>query len=641
MIIMIKKYGYLIFIFLVIVLRLIYINVIEKNKWLLLLDQKTNNYVYGESAPRGRILDRNNKVLVDNIGVKSVYYHKLNSIKRDDEIKIAYELAKIINVNLNENSYKKFWLILNNNGDDLITKDEYRLYKERKLTLKDIEDLKNKRITDDMLDKLSILDKKSASIYYLMNQGYSYANKLIKKNINDEEYKELINNNIQGITTEISWERVYNYGNSLKDIFGRIGSIPKENKEEYLNLGYNLDDIVGLSYLEKEYDSVLKGEKDLYKVTKDNKLELIKEGKRGSDLVLSIDIDAQQELERLLKENIIKAKKRSNTDYFQEMFSIVGNPQTGEIIALSGQRIKSNGTFENVNTSLINTSWTVGSIVKMATLSTGYKNNVIDIGTSVNDGCIKLYQVPIKCSYKRLGRVNDLTAISKSSNYYQFRIALGLTNERYKFNMHLNKTEDAFNKLRNMYKEYGLGDLTGIDLPDEKIGIIGSKKSGDLLLNLTIGQYDTYTPMELFQYVNTLANNGNKKRPQLMKSINGKGNEYKTIKKITLEDKYIERLKEAMHLATTKGTARTYIDKKYNPAGKTGTSETFVDTNNDGLMDTKTTSIGFVGFAPYDNPRFSIIILAPNIYKTQKYNYSKVYWTKYVSRGIMNFLFEK
>ena len=96
-----------------------------------------------------------------------------------------------------------------------------------------------------------------------------------------------------------------------------------------------------------------------------------------------------------------------------------------------------------------------------------------------------------------------------------------------------------------------------------------------------------------------------------------------------------------MHLATKSGTARNFMSSKYNPAGKTGTSETFIDTNNDGIMDTKTTSITFIGFAPYDNPLYSITILAPNIYSEKKGSGGKYYITRDISKDITNFLFEK
>ncbi len=642
-----KKYFFLFVIFMGLILRIFYLNQKEHTKYLELLNQKRINYVVGSSAPRGRILDRNGIVLVDNIGVKTIYYQKLKGITLKDEIDIANKLASIIDIEINNNSLKKYWLITHDNGNSLITEEENKLWEMRKLSNDDIKSLKNERITEEMLNELTELEKKSATIYDLMNKGYSYDKKMIKKGMSDTQYSKIIDENIKGITVELTWDRIYNYEGVLDDILGRVGSIPKEEKEEYLKKGYNLNDIVGLSFLEKEYEDYLKGEKTLYKIKEDNTLEVLKEGKKGHDITLSIDIRVQLKLEELLRENILKAKRYKNTDYFTESYSIVGNPLTGEIIALAGQKLTgtiNNPTFKNVNTNLFSSSYTVGSVVKMATISTGYKYGVIDIGTEMTDGCIKLYQVPIKCSYKSLGKVSDLTAISKSSNYYQFRIALGIAGASYYYNMKLNTEKEDFDKFRNTFKEYGLGNLTGIDLPNEKIGIIGSGTSSDLLLNLTIGQYDTYTPMELFQYVNTVASSGEKRKPQLMKYINNNdniiNNPYNVVGEVSLAPKYLARLKDAMHLATQSGTARNYILSKYNPAGKTGTSETFIDTNNDGVMDTKTTSMAFVGFAPYDNPLYSVIVLAPNIYVAKDYNYSKIYITRYISQGITNFLFE-
>ncbi len=639
-----KKFTiFMISFFLIVMGRIVYINYFNHDKYLSMMLKKEVNYVYSESAPRGRILDTNGVVLVDNVGIKTIYYKKLSGINQKDELEIAEKLANLLDIEINPKALKNYYLITHNNGSDLITNEEYEDYEMRKITKKELENLKKERVTEEMLSELTDMEKKCATIYDLMNKGYSYSKKLIKKGVSNDEYSQVIDSNIKGVTTELSWERKYNYNDTLKDIFGSIGSIPEEKKDEYLNKGYELNDVVGLSYLELEYEDYLKGNKDLFKINKDNTLSLVKSGSPGSDLVLSIDIKVQLELEKLIRENILKAKKRQNTDYFSESYSIVGSPKTGEIIALSGQKLVGENSFKNVNTNLINTSYTVGSVVKMGTISSGYKNGVIKIGSSVKDGCVKLYQVPVKCSYKSLGTINDLTAISKSSNYYQFMIAIGLTNQKYKYNMILNTTKNDFNKLRNMYQEYGLGTITGIDLPNEMTGIIGNDVSSDLLLNLSIGQYDTYTPVELFQYVNTIAGGGVKRKPQLMKRIEGSkmiNNSYKEVNRVSLDSIYLDRLKEAMHLATTSGTARSYIDSKYNPAGKTGTSETFIDTNNDGIMDTKTTSIAFVGFAPFDDPEYSIVVLAPNIYLSKDYSYSKLYITRYISQGITNFLFE-
>lgn len=639
-----KKFLVFMALFIGIVLTRLYeLNSVKGYEYKDLLQKRESNYVYSESAPRGRILDTNGVVLVDNVGIKTIFYTKLTGVNKEDELKIAHNLANIIEIPINENSLKNYYLVTHNNGNDLVTKEELELYELRKITKKELEELKLKRITNDMLAKMSLEEKRTATIYDLMNKGYSYDKKLILKGVKDEEYSKVVDSNIKGITTELTWERIYNYGDTLRDIFGSIGSIPKVHLEEYLKKGYALNDIVGTSYLELEYEEYLKGQKDLFKINKDNTLSLVKSGSPGQDLVLSIDINVQLKLERIIKNNIILAKKRKNTDYFSESYSIVGEPITGKIIAMSGQKLVGsvdNPVFKNVNTNLINTSYTVGSVVKMGTISSGYKNGVIKIGTSLQDGCIKLKQVPIKCSYKNLGVVNDLTAISKSSNYYQFKIALGLTGKEYYYNMKLDTTINDFEKLRSMYREYGLGMLTGVDLPNEVTGIIGNSTSSDLLLNLSIGQYDTYTPIELFQYVNTIANSGEKRKPQLMQRIGNKSNNYELVSKVSLDSVYLERIKEAMHLATTSGTARSYINSKYQPAGKTGTSETFIDTNNDGKMDTKTTSIAFVGFAPFDKPKYSIVVLAPNIYVTKDYSYSKVYITRYISQSITNFLFE-
>ena len=67
--------------------------------------------------------------------------------------------------------------------------------------------------------------------------------------------------NISSLTSVIEAKRIYPYGETLKSIFGTIGSIPKEEVTTYLNSGYSLDDTVGTSGLEAQYENLLKGEK--------------------------------------------------------------------------------------------------------------------------------------------------------------------------------------------------------------------------------------------------------------------------------------------------------------------------------------------------------------------------------------------
>lgn len=606
------------------------------------LDEKTNIYVNGTSAPRGRILDTNGKVLVDNIGVKTIYYNKIKGIKSSDELKIAAYLVEILDVDeANDKELKSYYLVTNNNGKDLITKEEYDLLEKRKLTKEDIENKKIERITDEMINYDSTT-KKIAHVYNLMNNGYIYSKKEIAKNVSEGEYAKIIESKIPGVTGELSWERVYLYGDTLKNVFGRVGSITKELKNDYLNNGYELTDLVGISYLEKEYEEYLKGKKAKYKVGSDYSLTKVNEEEKGYDLVLSIDIDLQMKVEEIIKDKINLGKRYGNTEYFKDGYAIVSNPLTGEILALGGQRLNDDNSFSDISLNTTNKSYTIGSAVKGATIGVGYKYNLITPGAFINDACVKLYLVPEKCSFKRLGKVNDLTALANSSNYYQYMIAIKLTGNNYKPNVKLNATKEHFDIYRNMLASFGLGVKTEIDLPGEEIGIIGSTIADDLLLNLSIGQYDTYTPLEVLQYINSVAS-GKRMKLSLMKEIRNKDdvilkNDINILNDVDLDEDSLERIREGMRLVLSEGTGKFYVPQGFDFAGKTGTSESFLDTNNDGKVDTATISSTFTGFYPSEDPKFSLVVITPNISHKNGKTEAFYYGASKITKDIVNFL---
>ena len=581
-----RRYFYyilVIFLFCILGVRLISIRA-SKEEYQEKLLAKTEVYISGSSAPRGRILDTNGNVLVDNIGVKTIYYNKIKGINIEDEIEIAKKLADILTIDpAGTKALKDYWLVTNSNGKSLITEEEYKLLEERKLTNNDITDLKYERITEEMLNSFSDIEKKAAHIYSLMNDGYVYSKKEILKDVSESEYAKVIESNIPGITGELSWERIYLYGDTLKNIFGSIGLIPEERKEEYLSSGYELTDTVGLSYLEYEYEEYLKGTKAEYLVNSDNTLTLVSEEKRGNDLVLSIDINLQLKVEEIIKDKIILGDKYPNTDYYKDSYALVSDPNNGSILAIAGIRRNDDGLWSDISLNTINKSFTIGSAVKGATIAVGYKYGLIEMDKYITDSCVKLYLVPEKCSFKNLGRINDLTALAYSSNYYQYLIAIGLTGNTYKPNIKLNATEEHFNIYRNMLASFGLGVKTEIDLPGEQTGIIGKTIADDLLLNLAIGQYDTYTPVEVLQYINSLAT-GKRTALSLMKEIKLNddvilSNESTVLNEIELEQVYLDRIREGLKLVLSEGTGRIYVDKSINAAGKTGTSESFYDSN--------------------------------------------------------------
>lgn len=622
---------FVILIFLIIFIRLIFLCVVKKEYYLSQYFKSTNRIVYGENKERGRILDTNGIVLVDNKLVKRITYTKPKDIKREDEIKIAYKLANLISIDkeADELLLRKFYLLLNKDySNNLISDLEYRLYEERKISSSDLYNYKINRVTSKDLKSLTDKDKRAAYIYYLMNKGYSYEKKSIKdENVTDLEYAKVSEANIKGVTTDYTWERYYLYEDTLRSIFGNVSDngIPSDLKDYYLNLGYELDDRVGVSYLELQYDKLLRGTKDEYVLNNDNTLTLLKEGTKGKDLVLSIDIKLQQFVDETLKEQIEKSKKERNTQYYTGSYVIISNPNNGNILAFSGWKYIDKGIFSEVSINNALSSFTLGSVVKGASISVGYINSVIDINTTVRDSCVKLDNIPEKCSYKRLGKINDIKALAYSSNYYQFLIAIGVTGNKYVKNMKLYATLDDFNKYRNVFRSYGLGTYTGIDIPNEKLGVTGKEVADDLILNFAIGQYDTYTPVMLMQYINTIATNGTKHSLSLKKTDKGK-----ILGKVNMEQKYFDRIKEGLSAVINTGTGRGYANKKYDAAGKTGTSESTID-------GVSTVSKSFALFMPKDNPQISMIIISPNL----RYSNNKSEYTSPINRRVSSIISKK
>ena len=634
-------YGIVFMFFMIFGLKIILIYT-KNNYYQEKLIEKTKIYVNGTSAPRGRILDVNGNVLVDNVGIKTIYYNKIKGVKTIDELNIAKKLVKIIDVEeASVEELKKYYLITNNDGKDLITEEEYELLNMRKINSDDIKRLKNERITEDMLE-YDRETKKVAHLYKLMNTGYIYSKKEIKKNVSDMEYAKVIESNIEGVTGELSWERTYPYNETLKNILGSVGNIPKELKGSYLNKGYELTDVVGISYLEYQYDEYLQGTKARYLVNSDYTLKKESEEKRGNDLVLSIDINLQQKLDEIIKDKILLGQKYGNTEYYKDSYAIVSNPLTGEILAISGNRLNDDNTFSDVSLNTLTKSYTMGSSVKGATIAVGYKYNLITPGEYIWDSCVKLAHVPKKCSFKSLGKINDLTALANSSNYYQYLIAIKLTGNNYQPNIELNATDKHFEVYRKTLGEFGLGVKTGIDLPNEQTGIIGSKISDDLLLNLAIGQYDTYTPLELLQYINSVASGKRMGLSLMNKIVDGNNIVLENIPKVlnTLDISYdgLNRIKEGLRLVLSEGTGKFYVPQGLNFAGKTGTSESFLDINNDNQVDVATISSTFAGFYPYDNPKYSLVVITPNVSHKEGKTDSFYFGASKITKDIVSYL---
>ena len=611
-----KKQLYIIIIILnlIIIARVAYLTIYKHDYYQEILKHNQNRIILGMSAPRGRMLDVNGHILVDNIGVKSIIYNKL-TIPKTRELEIAKILAENFEITYNISDYhlRNFFYQNNqeliNNRIDGITR---RAYQERKITTSELFDIKLSLISDDELDNTNPL---AAYFYFLMNNGYRYQDKIIKTNITNEEYILINSLNLEGIRTDITWERHYPFGDTLKAVFGMVSTyiqgLPLELRDEFLAKGYRLNDRVGISNLEYLYDDYLRGEKAQFKV-QNNQLTLTQPYQRGKDIVLSIDIKLQLEIERILEYEMINARAAPNSRFFNESYVVVSNPNDGSIMALVGRKIDDNKEFNCIaNYNALN-SFTVGSSIKGATIAVGYKYQIINERTTLIDSCVRLYGGRPRCSWRSLGRINDLDALRMSSNYFQYYIAMRLTGKRNTHTSRFNATEEHFNKYRNVLESFGLGNLTGIDLTNEIRGMRGTYIDDDLLLNIAIGQYDMYTPLQLSQYINTIATGNRTKMRLVHEVINHDGTIYKLfeseiLNEVPISYNYLNRIREGLRQVNARGTGYGYTNQSFTSAGKTGTADSWGENN----VFTYTTS--YVMYAPFENPEVSITIVSPHI----------------------------
>ena len=619
--------------FFIVLVKLVNVMVIEKDKYSKNLNDLTYSRVLGTSSPRGRIYDRNYNIIVDNKSLKTITYQKIKGTSNLEMVEVARKVVGHINLDydkLTKRSKKEYLCVIDKKYcDSLVTQKEKDKVSQKKMTANELQELKYERINDEKL-MFNEEESKVAYLYYLMNKGYTYEEKIIKSDATNEEYAYISENNIEltGFKTKLDWERVYPYGDVFKTILGKVSTstqgIPAEEKDYYLEKGYSLNDRVGISYIEKQYEEYLRGEKAIYEVVNTYETKLVKEGSRGKDIVLSIDINLQREVERILAEHIISAKGEPNTEYYDRSSVIIQEPNTGEILAMAGKRYV-NGTIIDDTPSLLTSPITPGSVVKGASMLVGYNTGAIHIGERLLDECIKVAGVAEKCSYRTLGVIDDITALAKSSNVYQFKIALRVNGQEYYRNMKMNFNQGAFDIYRKMYHSFGLGVKTQIDLPVESLGYTSKDRAAGNLLDFVMGQYETYTPIQLSQYVTTIANGGARLQPHFLKEVHSSSDtdeigklefavEKKVLNYIETSPEYMARVREGFIavLNSPGGYGVGYMNWNMKPAGKTGTSQSFIDTDGNGVIDTETITSSFLGYAPYDNPKMSIVVTSPD-----------------------------
>lgn len=254
----------------ILVLRLGYLQIVKGEAYRQAVDNNENIEV-NESVPRGRIYDRNGKLLVDNTSKKSITYTRDRMTTSKEILIIAKKLQKIIDMPtdaLTQRDKQDFYILTHKEAVDQLMKKENTLLKNGEITEEAYNTALYKKLTAQQINKLSKKELQVAAIYREMSSGSQLSPQIIKnEDVTEKEYALVSQNlgELPGVNTSMDWDRKYLYGDTLRTMFGRVSSkeegLPKELTDYYLAKGYSRNDRVGQSYLEYQYENVLRGKK--------------------------------------------------------------------------------------------------------------------------------------------------------------------------------------------------------------------------------------------------------------------------------------------------------------------------------------------------------------------------------------------
>lgn len=636
--------------FSMLIFRLGYLQIVKGEDYVLAVES-TEEVAVNTSVPRGRIYDRYGRILVDNEPQNAITYTKMQSTKQAEILEVAEKLAMLIEQPTNRVTLRDkqdFWILKNHEkAYEKVSKEEQTQIREKhddeRKAQSEIDRLVRERITEEELNELTPFDLEVLAIYREMTSGYNLSPQIIKsENVTDEEFARVSERlyELPGVNTTTDWKRVKL---SSLSVLGRTTvpskGIPKSQLYYYLARDYSRNDRVGESYFEEQYEELLQGQKTVVKNVTNKKgevidMETIFEGEPGKDLVTTIDIELQEAAERIVEEKLLELKSMAGSSLLDRAFLVMMDPNTGELLAVVGKKIEKDSEtgkqyIIDYSYGTFTTAYEAGSTIKAATVLMGYKEGVIQPGTTLIDQPIKLAGTRQKSSiFNRSGRIamSDLKALERSSNSYMFQIAMMIGGANYRYNMGLKLKDDTLQRIRNGFAEFGLGVKTGIDLPNEFAGYQGVMDTPGKILDLAIGQFDTYTTMQLAQYISTVANGGYRVQPRMLKEVREPSKDGvtlgplieevspKVLNRISNTEEEINRVREGLRRVYVgdQGTARWYFgNAPYTAAGKTGTAEVIYYGPVREKFGTWTLTVSHVGFAPFENPEVAYAVVIP------------------------------
>lgn len=427
-----------------------------------------------------------------------------------------------------------------------------------------------------------------------------------------EQVAKFKNLNFDDIEIVRDFSRKYGINGAFSHILGYVGVVSVDDLKKNNDLFVN--DFTGKSGLEFFYDNELRGSSGEiidYRNAKNESFGQKKSipAKKGNNLYLTIDSDLQ---------NFFHLRLKSQLDYLGRTSGagIIINPSNGEILSLvslpsfNNNKITSNllvdpakPLFNRVVSGLYSPASTIKPLVAIAALNEKvitptkeiFSPGYLDIPNPYNPDKPSRF-----LDWKPQGWVNMYSAIARSSDVYFYILGGGFPSQ-FSHSGIWNGDENigglGIQRLRNYWEKFGLNSKTGIDLPGEKSGFIPNAEEkekrtdtpwrlGDTY-NVSIGQGDlVVTPIELINYISSIAAGGKAFQPTLLKKVESEnGNVTKEYNpKIIFDNSYLaDFIAEAQKgmIDTSKksyGTANMLSDLPFVVASKTGSAQIELNT---------------------------------------------------------------
>ena len=452
-----------------------------------------------------------------------------------------------------------------------------------------------------------------------------YNNLTWKQVVLVEAYQE----EFPGVSIDVSQIRYYAYDNLLVHVLGYMNKIDLKSLKKINPTQVKSAYFIGNSGVEKYYNSQLLGTDGGLRIENDSAGKIInsqyvKNPVTGNNIHLNLDLDLQMHVYSVLKQ--------------RKGAVIVMEPQNGKVIAMCSNPTFNPNRFSSflsqkewlnltnnkqgfLNNRCVQGLYSPGSTFKMVVAIAALEEGLIDEKfTYTCNGHYKLNSRLYYC-WKRSGhgKINLVQAIAASCNtfFYQLGLKLGV---------------DIIHKYATKLQ---LGKISGIDLPNEKKGIIPNKKWKEKnkksrwflgeTIGVSIGQsYTTVTPIQLLTYLNALVNGGNIIQPRVLNYIEQQGQKAENklkIQHLGFDPKNLALIIEGMNQSVSSkvGTSRSAANSSFSMGGKTGTTQVISYKTRRKIIEEKGSlnpeledHAWFVGFAPVQDPQVSIVILLEN-----------------------------